>query len=88
MVRNDGGYTVLSSGRETGSGRLRAAELTELRRALAASGIERLPRVMFDRPAPDAFIFAVNHAGHEVAISEAQPVPALQRVVAAVPLPS
>ncbi|MFE4172353.1 hypothetical protein ACFRR7_09860 [Streptomyces sp. NPDC056909] len=87
-VNNDGAYTVLSSGRETGSGRLRPAELTELRRALDASGLERLPRVMFDRPAPDAFIYAINHADHEVAISDAEPVPALQRVVAAVPLPS
>ncbi|MGW6743283.1 hypothetical protein ACWGDX_21585 [Streptomyces sp. NPDC055025] len=87
-VNNDGAYTVLSSGRATGSGQLRPAELTELRRALDASGLERLPRVMFDRPAPDAFVYAINHADHEVAISDAEPVPALQRVVAAVPLPS
>ncbi|WP_405984814.1 hypothetical protein [Streptomyces sp. NBC_00872] len=87
-VNSDGAYTVLSSGRETGSGQLRPAELTELRRALDASGMERLPRVMFDRPAPDAFIYAINHADHEVAISDAEPVPALQRIVAAVPLPT
>ncbi|MFF3749550.1 hypothetical protein ACFYYH_03675 [Streptomyces sp. NPDC002018] len=88
VVNNDGAYTVLSSGRTAGAGRMRPAELGALREALAASGIERLPRVMFDRPAPDAFVYAVNHAGHEVAVSDAEPVPALQRVIAAVPLPS
>ncbi|MFF1423081.1 hypothetical protein [Streptomyces sp. NPDC058280] len=88
VVYADGTYTTLVKGRTTGSAKMRPAALTKLRDALAASGIERLPRVLYDRPAPDAFLYAISHGGDEVVMSDAEPVPGLRRVIAATPLPS
>ncbi|MEU3185417.1 hypothetical protein ABZ707_14620 [Streptomyces sp. NPDC006923] len=88
VVHSDGSYTTLVKGRTGTSGRMTAGELAELRAALSASGIERLPRVLFDRPAPDAYLYAITYRGHEVVMSDAQPVPPVRRVVAAAPLPS
>ncbi|MDX3852100.1 hypothetical protein [Streptomyces sp. AK02-01A] len=88
IVYSDGSYTTLVKGRTGTSGRMAAGELAELRAALSASGIERLPRVLFDRPAPDAFLYAIAYQGREVVMSDAQPVPTVRRVVAAAPLPS
>jgi hypothetical protein len=88
IVNTDGTYTTLSGGRKTGPRRMKAAGLTELRRAIAASGIGKLPRVLFHQQVPDAFVYAVSHGGHEVVTSEAEPVPAIQRIIVAVPLPS
>ncbi|MFF1957771.1 hypothetical protein ACFVWX_12370 [Streptomyces sp. NPDC058220] len=88
VVYADGTYTTLVRGRTTGTAKMRPAALTKLRDALAASGIERLPRVLYDRPAPDAFLYAISHGGDEVVMSDAEPVPGLRRVIAATPLPS
>ncbi|MET9518620.1 hypothetical protein [Streptomyces sp. NPDC002994] len=71
-----------------GRDKMKPAELTKLRKALAESDFAKLPRInMRSQPIPDGLTTAVVHQGHEVVTDGSRPVPALDRIIAALPLP-
>ncbi|MFD5099070.1 hypothetical protein [Streptomyces albidochromogenes] len=88
LVNADGSYTTLSGAKEVGRGKMKPAEFAELRKALAESDFTKLPRInMSSRPIADGLTTAVVHAGHEVVTDGSKPVPALDRIITALPLP-
>ncbi|MGG8409085.1 hypothetical protein ACM614_22060, partial [Streptomyces sp. 12297] len=85
LVAGDGSYRRLDHGRQTGAGRLTAAQLARLRAALTAADFPHLPRVSVDPDVFDAFVFAFVHDGREIAVQETVLPPGLARVLAALP---
>ncbi|MFJ6695539.1 hypothetical protein ACIQM4_05660 [Streptomyces sp. NPDC091272] len=86
LVNSDGTYTTLDRKKPPRSGRMRPAQLAELRAALAASDFAKLPRVSrADPPVMDGVTTAIIYDGHEVATDGMKKIPKLDRVVAALP---
>ncbi|WP_434596409.1 hypothetical protein [Streptomyces sp. A5-4] len=88
LVNGDGSYRMLSHRpeRPEHTGRMKPAELAELRTALAEADFAKLPRLnVADQPIADGLTTAVVHRGHEVVTDGSKPVPGLDRVIAALP---
>ncbi|HET6860267.1 MAG TPA: hypothetical protein VFH94_24635 [Streptomyces sp.] len=89
FINRDGSYTTSSHrpSRPERQGRMKPAELAALRTALAEADFAKLPRRnLADRPVPDGLTTVLVYAGHQVATADgAKPIPALNRVIAALP---
>ncbi|MEN8650947.1 hypothetical protein ABCR94_09970 [Streptomyces sp. 21So2-11] len=89
LINGDGSYTTLSlrPERPERKGRMKPAELAELRTALAEADFAKLPRLNIpEQPVPDGLTTAVVYRGHEVVTGDgAKPLPRLDRVIAALP---
>ncbi|MGR8008311.1 hypothetical protein [Streptomyces hypolithicus] len=67
---------------------MKPAELRALREALAAADFAKIPRVTLrEQPIPDGLTTAVVHDGHEAVTDGSRRVPALDRIITALPRP-
>ncbi|MEV6956421.1 hypothetical protein [Streptomyces sp. NPDC051183] len=85
-IKGDGSFLRLDGkARQTGTGKLSAAELEKLRTALREADFAHLPRVSMGETVYDGYTYAVVHGGYEVAAAEGSVPPGLSKVIAALP---
>ncbi|MEU9147600.1 hypothetical protein [Streptomyces sp. NPDC048349] len=87
IVKGDGSWTRLGRKAEPeGTGKLSQAALAALRSALREADFARLPRIATgDTTVYDGFTYAFVHGGFEVAAEQEALIPALRKVLDALP---
>ncbi|MFF4173361.1 hypothetical protein [Streptomyces sp. NPDC001744] len=85
VVRQDGGWTVLSGTKPPRTGRQTPAETAELRAALEDPAYALVPARPTGRPVADGFQYRVTYRHRLVVADDGDRPPALRRVFAALP---
>ncbi|MBT2403823.1 MULTISPECIES: hypothetical protein [unclassified Streptomyces] len=87
IIKGDGSFTRFDAkAKQTGTGRLSAAELTALRTALREADFAHLPRVATSGGTVfDGFTYAFVHGGYEVTTADGSIPPGLTAVLGALP---
>jgi hypothetical protein len=83
VIRDDGSYTLVRANPPTTkTGRLTAAELAQLRQALADSGFAALPQVQASGKGADLYTYRVTYQGRTIMAQDGSVAPALKPALA------
>jgi hypothetical protein len=81
VIKRDGTYTLTRRNQPDVAGKLTAAQLDALQKALAASRFESIPRVNKGNTITDGYTYRVVYQGREVLAEDGGVPPALEQVI-------